>query len=83
VGVENDTTMRDQRKPEPTSIKDSPILGPVSRRFAPAALDIDDLAEAIRMLLDDLPSTTRISAETDLPFPARRATHVMEARETT
>ncbi len=58
---------------------------PVARIFSPAELDLDDLAEAIRVLLAPADSTKinpplRPKPEL-LSFP-RRGTHVVEANET-
>ncbi|MBM3758523.1 MAG: hypothetical protein FJW38_31695, partial [Acidobacteria bacterium] len=47
--MSTDTTMRNRQHSGP--IDDAPAAAPVARQFAPADLDIDDLAEAIRLLL--------------------------------
>ena len=61
---------------------DCPV--PVERLFAPTELDIDDLAEAIRLLLgpDQVPRIEpRDPADSDLLSLPRGATHVMEGTE--
>lgn len=83
--------MRDHRQPQSNQVhlSDVALLGavraaPVARLFAPSDLDLDDMAEALRLLLgpDHAP---RIDApdrpdSTLLSFP-RRGTHVVEATE--
>lgn len=61
------------------------IVVPVARIFDPSALNLDDLAEAIRSLLgsSSVPETASPGRPNPdlLSFP-RRATHVVEATET-
>ena len=51
-----------------------------TRLFAPEQLDLDDLAEAIRMLLEDEPGEgANHKANPGLLSPATRVSHVVEA----
>ncbi len=74
--------MRDRRQPrsnlEPCSDE---LAAPMARLFAPSELDLDDLAEAIRSLLEPTsqPQTKRPNRDL-LSFP-HRGTHVVEANE--
>ena len=84
MGVEQDTTMRDRFQ---RADHRSRQLGPVPaaehalvhqemvREFGSCDVDLDDLAQAIRRLLDS-------GTDADLLSPDRRATHVM-GREAT
>ena len=49
-----------------------------TRAFRPEALDVTDLAEAIRLLLGE-GSEARHSAPADLPLAPARVSHVVEA----
>ena len=49
-----------------------------TRIFSPEQLDLDDLAEAIRMLLnDERPERANLKANPGLLSPATRVTHVL------
>ena len=81
--------MRDRRQPEckrdAHAVQDLLRDASVARIFSPSDLDIDDLAEAIRLLLGtdggpQIASARRPDADL-LSFP-RRGTHVVEANET-
>ena len=93
MGVEPDTTMRN-RQPRPNSdthnnfqAPAAPVCGtvPFERIFRPDELDLDDLAEAIRLLLgrDIGPqSTSTDRPDAHLLSVPRRGTHVVEATGT-
>jgi hypothetical protein len=58
---------------------------PITRLFTPSDLDLDDLAEAIRLLLGDdyaRRSEAPDQSGSDLPSLPGRGSHVVEATET-
>jgi hypothetical protein len=64
---------------------DNLIQQEVIREFSPGVIDIDELAEAIRLLLESAPtgkSDVRRGRGSDLLSPRRRATHVVGAETT-
>ena len=79
--------MRDRHQAyEPEALTEAPhqaFSAPViSRVFSPADLDLDDLAEAIRLLLaQDASGETKVpyQPKSRLHFARTRVTHVMEA----
>jgi hypothetical protein len=85
VGVECDTTMRERsstRRGHPTCSDDQQRHLQVSRSFNPGTIDLDDLAEAVRQLLDaDFAVATGTARRPDLLSQPRRATQVMGANE--
>ena len=85
--------MRDRRQPRANQWhpRDAQALpravssAPVARLFTPADLDLDALAEALRLLLgpDHTPRKDRPNRpDSDLLSFPRRVTHVVEATET-
>jgi hypothetical protein len=81
VGVEQDTTMRDRiHRANHTSTRPGGdpeqvlVQQEIVREFSPGDFDLDDLAQAIRQLLD--PDTR------DLHSADHRATHVMGRKAT-
>ena len=77
MGVAKGTLMRERRQHhlQPATSSESPATTLFRRHFAPQEADIDDLAEAVRLLLDDGFPTSNLH----LLSPRTRATHVMEA----
>lgn len=74
--------MRRCRQARTNSNDSSNLQGttPFTRRFEPAALDLDDLAEAIRLLLDqEAPPPADRQPEIHLLSSPQRGTHVVEA----
>ena len=83
--MSKDTTMRNRPLPpaNPKHREDlnTFVLGtaPIERIFAPAELDVDGLAEAIRHLL----MSRSAPSDSHLLSTRRGVTHVVEANETT
>jgi hypothetical protein len=75
--------MRDRCQPE--SNPEQPTISPtILRLFTPAALDFEDFAEAIRLLLgsQDTPQVEGFNEQdNDLLSASNRGTHVVEATE--
>lgn len=74
---------RDHQDPQPTeALHPAP---PLARQFSPSALDIDDLAEAIRLLLEpgqEAQSAASEPLDSDLLSAPDRSIHVVEAADT-
>jgi hypothetical protein len=85
VGVEKDTTMRDRGFKRPHIPRASDLIliqQEVVREFTSGDVDIDELAEAIRLLMERAPAArTDVGRrpDPDLLLPRRRATHVVGA----
>lgn len=84
--------MRDRRQPRSSSERTRILPGlteatcvrvqpQVSRIFTPDEIDLDDLAEAIRSLLDEPRGNSRNRPQPDLLSSSPRGTHVVEANE--
>ncbi len=77
--------MRDRsanRRHVPRASDEILIQQEIVREFSPGDIDLEDLAEAIRLLLEPLPAKkigTRHPRDPDLLLPRRRATHVVGA----
>ena len=73
-----------RRHRPPPAPEDTLIQQKVVRDFRPDEIDLDDLAEAIRLLLgrEGLgPSNSRRSPESELLFLPPQVTHVVERNE--
>jgi hypothetical protein len=88
--VSRDTTMRNRRqlrsnpkrRSDVKSLPEANCAAPVARLFSPSELDLDDLAEAIRLLLgtESVPQITSPGRpDPDLLPVSPRVTHVVEA----
>lgn len=88
MGVEPDTAMRDRPQPRPNSKPHNDLQVraiPMARFFTPTDLDLDDLAEAIRLLLgpDQVPPIDGPDRpDSHLLSVPRRVSHVLEATGT-
>ena len=76
VGVETDTTMHDQLADGIPTAPETERAPSFRGQFTPAELDIDDLAEAIRLLLGP-GQVPQNQADCDLPSLLKRASHVV------
>ena len=78
------STAKPKTEPLPRAVPRRETIQPtVARRFKPDALDVDQLAEALRLLLKEPDQMyPRGRQSSDLLSSRNRVTHVMEARST-